>query len=311
MENQKKIIWSVDIYEKDATIQKSGLKLLAKWAAANKAVIEPVFVLSPLSLRLGIDRSVKVDVANFQKPAEQLMQEFINSCENVELARGKILLCQEYSIKENVRTLLSYAQSPQVLTIAAATHARSGIKRFWLGSFVETLLLQSRLPLLTYNPQTGPSDKLKDIMLPTTFSEEDEGMFDKVLEQCRNFSAQLSLYYIIPDVESAYPIGAHYFSPEIHNQIYENVQKEEGRAEDIAGRWVAKAEASGVKARYVISKEYGNTAELIVRFAERESIDLIATASHAKGVEAALFGSTGRQIIRYAHCPVWAIHSEW
>ena len=64
--------------------------------------------------------------------------------------------------------------------------------------------------------------------------------------------------------------------------------------------------AMGVKARFEIA--VGDSADQLVRYADRHGVNLIVLGQHESKIRQWLFGSLSRKVARYSGCPVQVVH---
>lgn len=81
--------------------------------------------------------------------------------------------------------LLNYAHESNADLIAVSTLSRKGATRFLFGSFAETLVLQSDIPVLILSPKTQFAGPLSEILFPTDLGETSKETLERVAEMAK------------------------------------------------------------------------------------------------------------------------------
>jgi nucleotide-binding universal stress UspA family protein len=235
------------------------------------------------------------------------------------LSRPKVIVEKRPSLTLSVRALLAYAKRQRADTIVVGTHARSGIARLLLGSFAETLLLHSTIPVLVVGPHVETSlstRKRSRILFSTDFGPSAYPTFKKVVALARaqqsvtNPSAKITLFHCLPHPtepivrSGVYLLGGGYVS------FPDYMTDEEQRKRKLAEEYVKAAKKMGVTVEIGLNPGHDGTAHAIVQEALAENANLIAMAAESGRVSAALIGSVTRQVVRTANCPVWVLRAK-
>lgn len=127
---------------------------------------------------------------------------------------------------------------------------------------------------------TAPS--VREVLVPTDFSDEAEGALRAAVEYARRFGARLHVLHVLSatDVEVT--------------------------------RLLADAAAlAGPDLPVTVSSARGDPAHEILRYAWQHAIDLIVMGTHGRsGVSRLLLGSVADRVLRGAACPVLAVPSR-
>lgn len=301
MTHQKSALWALDAFA-EKTVQTKNLDVMFNLCEALKLQIDPVYILS--SGQLQIQNEFYPNWAlDYKKAAGTLMEGIIKDSNYLNIKSPTVLTSSTDNLRGAVDALLKFAKQNQSKAIFVNSHANEGLTRFFLGSFVETLLLQSKIPVVVTNPSTEKRSKIKKIMLPTSFfSDTKQGLEDAVLLANR-LHAELHIYHkeIVPTY-LAFPEAPFYtiYIDDIAKKLKKNEHD-----------WMEWAKKQGVNAKVIIDKsqEAGVIGKHIIKYAEKNHIDLICLMSQSSQIEAAILGSTARYVVRHAHCPVWVHHT--
>ncbi|MGZ3722503.1 MAG: universal stress protein [Bdellovibrionales bacterium] len=293
----QKIIWSVNVFDLPE-LQDNVLYLLGALTRSTMSEVIPVHVFSPpLPGIMGDSKNLE---AAYLALAEKRLAELTARSDISKMREGKVLHSPAESVKAAVKCLMDYAEWKEADAIVVATHARKGVPRMFMGSFAETLIFSSKIPVYTVNPQTKVRERISKILHPTTFQPKYRKTFERIAEMARALDSSLTLYYKEPLVPSPY------MSPE----IYAFIEREALKRESDANEWLKWAQAYGVNTELHLDNQPGYVASSIAGFAAEKNFDLIAMISESNALSSLLMGSFTRQVIREAPCPVWAAHYE-
>jgi nucleotide-binding universal stress UspA family protein len=301
MTQQETSLWAIDPFA-DKRSQLKVAQHLKEFLRESSNKIEPTAVLNPSQLRLPQD--TKELKSQFKTAAQKSLAKISQSIKIPNLVAPAFVFSEEYSQRKAVETFLAYAQEKRAELIAVGTHARIGVERWLLGSFAESLVLQSNIPLLIVNPKVHLPKKIKTILFPTDLSEASEKGLKKLIPTARRLKAKIILFhkmdYVIPET---YPII--YRSDLYEKYLKDDEAKRHGQLE----RWTQMLEAQGIDSDIVIDEKPSFIPKAIVKAAKKHKAQLIAIVSHTGSVSAALLGSITRQVVRSADCPIWSWHT--
>ncbi len=140
---------------------------------------------------------------------------------------------------------------------------------------------------------------IKKILLPTDFSEGSKNALPYAMELAKQYNASLYLIHVIYDLSQASGLHVpHVNLDQLYLEIEATAKKELERfgLEELRGLNVHREIIRGVP------------YEEIIKFAEKNQIDLIVIGTHGrKGLEKVFFGSTAEQVVRRAPCAVLTV----
>lgn len=303
MANQpKRIILAVDLKAEDVSLTQRIWKAVKPLVKAG-TVVEPVTVLNREDAIIG--GFLKNQIGSLRQATEKHLAEQLEDLGIHHLATPKVLFADGPSTQRAVLTLLNYAKKTDCDLIAVSSHARQGIKRLFLGSFAETLSLQSPVPLLVVNPKQRRAPSFSNILFPTDFSEESKQGLELVSEVFRNQKAKITLFHTF---ESPTPFYVEPFSayPPALSMVEEDLQ---GKMK-LGQAWCVEFRKKGITCDFLMDRKSGFAVSGVLRAIKQKKIGLVAMASHTGKVTAALLGSTTREVLRSAPCPVWVVHPD-
>jgi len=296
----KKIIWAIDAMEKNQALKRKTVQTLRHLTSGTNASIEPVYVLGP-------DRGSVYDI---EPPKEQndfktlATKKLLTNLKSVRL-RGMtaptIVESKTPLTREVTRALISYAKQKKADLIVVSTHGRKGISRFFLGSFAETLVLQSRIPLLLISPKIAVKNKLSPILFPTDLGASSKDALKMVSEFAFSVGAKLIVFHQVEPIAAADPFTSPLsLSARLRS---DNVDRREKEAKSI----VDSLKTKRVQTHLVVVRRPNYPLDGILASAKKFKAGMIAIASQSSSLETVLTGSIARQVIREATCPVWIV----
>ncbi len=192
--------------------------------------------------------------------------------------------------------------------IAMATHGRSGINRWLLGSVAEKVLRGTKSPLFLvragFDGDTASAVTLKTIVAPLDGSELAESVLPTVTEVAKmlNLEVVLCRAYELP--------ASDYYGSEAYLPDYEEMTKQvEAEAENYLRQKAEALKAAGLaKVSTVVLA--GSGAEEIIRYAREHHNALVAMCTHGRsGVGRWVLGSVTEKVVRHSDDPVLVVHA--
>ncbi|MBW3538683.1 MAG: universal stress protein [Planctomycetes bacterium] len=143
--------------------------------------------------------------------------------------------------------------------------------------------------------------ELKNILLPTDFSEPSLASARYALELARRFGSRVHLLYVIEDPQV--------FLPPFEHQAIPSRDELEAFARDALDAWELPEGAEGCD--IVRRFRHGTPFTQIINDARENDIDLIVLGTHGRGAMAhLLMGSVAEKVVRKAPCPVLTVRPE-
>ena len=207
---------------------------------------------------------------------------------------------------EEIATLID---EKKIDLVIAATHGRSGLKRFVIGSVTERLLHRLSCPLLVVNSLKEPPSlnekrgiALKKILVGCDFSSTSEKAFQIGLSLAQEFESELHLVHIIAPPIYTDLVASASVDAEFQDLLQRRLtEKLDHMIPPEAHSWC----------RVKTSLLDGFPFEEITRYADNHQIDLLVMGIRGRGlVETMLVGSTTDRVIRNAPCPVLCVPPE-
>jgi len=188
--------------------------------------------------------------------------------------------------------------------ITMATHGRSGVNRWLLGSITEKILRGSNNPLLVVraNEEAKTEDKatLDSVMVPLDGSEQAEAALPIAVELAKamNLKVVLLRAYSVEYIQ--------YYLPEI-NELKAKSQRE---AMSYLDSKVGQLKSEGLVDVFPLASQ-GEAAETIIELARGAPNSLIAMCTHGRsGVKRWVLGSITEKVVRHSSNPVLVVRAK-
>jgi nucleotide-binding universal stress UspA family protein len=196
------------------------------------------------------------------------------------------------------------------MIITMATHGRSGINRWLLGSIAEKVLRGTTNPLLlvraTEEAKAETVASLKSIVVPLDGSELAEGVLPLVAELAKTLKLAVVLFraYNIPS--SAYAGDEGYYAINYDEML--TAMRDE--AVDYLEKKTEAVKKMGIANVSSVAKE-GFAADEIISLSRQSPDNLIAMSTHGRsGVKRWVLGSVTETIVRHSADPVLVIRAN-
>jgi len=204
--------------------------------------------------------------------------------------------------------IIERAEAEKGTLIAMATHGRSGINRWMMGSVAEKVLRGTTTPLFLVRasdavPAAAPA-AIKSIVVPLDGSALAESVLPTVCEVAKQLDLEIVLC-------RAYELAATaYYGSEDYLPNYDEMLRD--LREEVEGYLKKKAEtlkASGFT-KITWAALAGSDAEEIVRYANKFPDALVAMSTHGRsGAARWALGSVTEKVVRHAEEPVLVVHA--
>jgi len=205
--------------------------------------------------------------------------------------------------------ILDFTLEKEIDLIIMATHGRSGITRWWMGSVAEKVISEATAPVLLVRSKrprkTGATGKLHflhKILAPLDGSDIGEAALPYAETLAINSRASVDLLQIIspPGTVEASLLGG----PDWRKFIKAMHDAGENYLKSIAKR----LSGNGIKSAYEVVT--GDPAGKIVEYAEDKQASLIAMSTHGRtGLARWVLGSVADKVLHSARTPILLVRS--
>lgn len=180
--------------------------------------------------------------------------------------------------------LLDYSELNKVDLIAMATHGRSGVSRWAVGSVTDKIVRGATVPVLVCpagsSPESAePASSFRRFLLPLDGSKLAEGAIPMVAQLAQKLGAEVVLLSVVEQANL------------------------ESRAQNYLNRICKRLQRRKIDT--AVEVKAGMPAQQILESASTHEIDLIALSTHGRGgVSRWILGSVADKVVRTARCAV-------
>ncbi|OFY98421.1 MAG: hypothetical protein A2070_02605 [Bdellovibrionales bacterium GWC1_52_8] len=306
----RKIVWALDAFERAGALQRNAIRTLQLMSKSFSLEILPVFILQEQLAGPSLEFS-PVWIGHYRSAAEQGLRRILQNVKIPGLLPPRILPHTSTSTTAGATSLIQFALKQKAELILTNTHSKSGLKRMFLGSFAESLLLRSPIPVLTVGPHYRSVPDFRRILFPTEFGTESFQVFKRLVAEAAQLKSEVILLHVIPYPVRPYLSANVIFPSSYWNMLQDYLRNERERTESTSQTWSEFAKRYGVKITTIVDEQPGSLWEAVLRAADENKVGLIAMEAESGPVSATLAGSAVRQTVRHAPCPVWIIGSRY
>lgn len=292
-----KIVWAMNPFDRNPKLTQSMFKLLHNLEKMEKTSIEPVFVLS-----LQLFRQPKDPTNKWPASEHEILEKMKKTSRASKLKTIKhpvFLKEKKESHRLEAMHLIEYCQKKEVSMIVVATHARKGFPRLMLGSFAETLLLLSPIPILFVNPHHVPPKIIKNILFPSDLGKNSRRAFVWTLDFADELKAKIYVYSSFQASHRGLLTADDTFGLPI--PLWAKKQE----AEEEAASFLCEAKMANIPAEFIRDNRIGPIVDGILAQTKKLKIDLISIAAKPHPRMPIMIGSITRQLVRQAPCPTY------
>jgi nucleotide-binding universal stress UspA family protein len=183
--------------------------------------------------------------------------------------------------------ILDYTEKENVSLIAIATHGRTGIRRWALGSTAEKVVRAANCPVLIIRANIEIPGKIKfsKILVTLDESKESETVLPHIESLASKLKAKITLLHVVVPPYHIYPIiqGVGYYGGAgIIKVPYSEgeVKPLKTKAREYLQQVCSKLKEYGIEASFKV--RVGLAGEKIIEEAEESGVDLVAMSTHGE-----------------------------
>jgi nucleotide-binding universal stress UspA family protein len=207
--------------------------------------------------------------------------------------------------------IVEMAAAEKDTLIMMATHGRSGLSRFFLGSVTEKVLRATSSPLLVVRAKEGAvaggEAVFKSLVVPLDGSEPAESVMPSVVALAKQLDLEVILLraYAIP--YGAYTAGEGFYDPLNLEGFLARLREE---TIDYLENKTAELKRQGIEKVSYVAKQ-GLSADEIISFGRESPDSLIAMCTHGySGVKRWVLGSVTETVVRHCGDPVLVLRAQ-
>ncbi len=288
-----RVLVAVDPTESELKPTEAGLLWFKKWVSDHRAHVDSVFVSSNQYGAIPV--------------SESELSDYVKNLNLGNDVTSKILNEKSSSRRKAVETLVQYSKNAQDDLIVVSSHGRSGPGRLVLGSFAESLLAVSPVPVLFLCENADHVKPSNKMLFPTDFSKASKLALDLFLEQNSGYQGEVILFHAVPPPGAIFDTGVLGMPVYLPDSYWLELK---AWTDTESEKLLKQVKEKGFNARMVVLDAVLNTPMAIQSTAQSENVDLIAMASLSRGLESAILGTVAKEIFRMRKWPVWVCGPE-
>jgi len=200
--------------------------------------------------------------------------------------------------------IIEKGEADRAMMITMATHGRSGLNRFLLGSVAEKVLRGTANPLLLVHAAEDAKSvgeaALKSIIVPLDGSELAESVLPMIIGLAKRLDLEIELFRAFHIPYNVYAGDEGYYAGN-YDELIAGVRDE---AREYLDKKVAELKKLGVAKVSCVTKE-GFAGDEIITVGRNTPSSLIAMCSHGRsGVKRWVLGSVAETVVRHSARPV-------
>lgn len=207
------------------------------------------------------------------------------------------------------KEIVSYAERNNVSLIAMASHGRSGIMMWALGSVANKVLQRASVPVLLIKVKgcpaaTGTEKTINKVLIPLDGSELGEAALPHVRELANKIPVEVILFQVVERGMYVHTVGGLNYVP-FKEPVLESMKK---RAEEYLKKTGEKLTSTKATIRREVRT--GDVAEEIIKYADEANVNLIAMSTHGySGVKEWIMGGVAHKVLQAANKPMLLVRA--
>jgi nucleotide-binding universal stress UspA family protein len=212
--------------------------------------------------------------------------------------------------------ILDYAERENISLIVMASHGRTGIRRWALGSTADKVIRAAKYPVMVIraNLNIPGTIKLSKLLVTLDESKESETVLPHIESLASKLNAMVTLLHVVVPPYHIYPIsgGIGYYGGEgIVKVPYSDAEVKplKERAREYLQKVSDKLKDKGIRTNLEVRT--GSAADEIIEAAQELGIDLVAMATHGEsGLSRWEYGSIADKVLRAGSTPLLLVRER-
>ena len=192
--------------------------------------------------------------------------------------------------------IVNYADKEDMGLIVIATHGRSGIKKWAMGSVASKIITATRRPIMLIRAKEADAAKkgtIDKLLLPLDGSKESESILPHAMEIASKFKSEVIMFQAISLAFPTYAAEAYAYV------TYSDQQMDAMKASalDYLEKIGSSFREKGIEVKSDV--RFGSTADEVINYTDEIGADLVAMTTHGRsGIGRWLFGSTTARVMK-------------
>lgn len=212
--------------------------------------------------------------------------------------------------------IVDYAEKENISLIVMATHGRTGVKRWALGSTADKVVRASKSPVLLIRANTDVRKNagLDKILVPLDGSKQSETILSHIESLASRLKARVILLHVVEQLHHIYPVAeemGYYGGIGMVKVPYseEELKPLKAGAEEYLQKVSGKLMAEGIKTSYQV--KVGSAGEEIIKAEEEMGVDMVAMSTHGQsGFSRWEHGSIADKVLHAGNTPLLLVRER-
>lgn len=297
----QKVICALDPLDQDRERMKSLQKIADLWTAEGGGA-QQVSVLSPVDLGWPSEFIPAFQGRSLEEAAEGVPRIPFRR----PAGERKLLVEATSSRRAAVERLIDHARSQKATLIVAGSHGHRGFERAMVGSFAETLVSLSPIPVLVIGPRARVPDRLRRFLFATDLSDGSRRAFGKAVDFAALVGAEIEIFH--HQVQSVEPWAFTGVGMALDPRYFEEYWTDYRAGLERTGEKWMKSVRGAVPVKFRLDDRTGRVAERICEGIRQSRSDLGVLGLTRGPWSQALFGTVVREVIAESERPLLMIH---
>ncbi len=303
--SQIKALWGIDPFNSVKNSKTKVLDFLKQLNKTTHVTVDALYFMSAESLGVFPSMNPK-ETSIVAEKAQAQLNKLDDQNSDLDFRHLKIIKAASKSSKSDPDRLSAQAVKNKNDFIVVASHGRSGAPRLFMGSFAESLLLTSKVPVVIINPKANVK-KVRKILFASDLSASSKKAFGPLTKLAKETGAQVTVFHKLFDPAEAMAQTGVYMAGGGFVSLESNLKKERQKQSDRIKKFGASLSNKGIKVKHKIVQHSGPVDDLIVQYAKNHNYDMIVMGTESGRVATFLFGSIARQVARSSDVPTMLV----
>ena len=219
-------------------------------------------------------------------------------------------------LTHSAEEIVDYAEKQNISLVVMATHGRTGVKRWALGSTADKVVRASKSPVLLIraNADVRKNAGLDKILVPFDGSKQSETILSHIESLASKLKARVILVHVVERLHHIYPVAGgmdYYGGIGIVKVPYteEELKPLKAGAAEYLQKVSGKLMAEGIKTSYQV--KVGSAGEEIIKAEEEMGVDMVAMSTHGQsGFSRWEHGSIADKVLRAGNTPLLLVRPQ-
>lgn len=302
-----KILWAMNPMDEDRNVFNRATEMIKAIQKKHQVQVIPVYVMTPEIVNWAGQIPIK-ELKKFTGDVSLKMEKELKTLKGIHSSLPEILYNTDTSTTRSIKKLLGFAKAHSVDAILTVSHSRSEFANMFLGSFTESLLMKSKIPLIVVPNNTKKITNINKIVFPVDLVHSETAHFKNIAKFSKMMRAKLNLVHKLPNPvdpvlqHSSYMLGGGWIS--VGEFFKLDVQQRKERLAKLKNKIQKNTDSVSAK----ILEGPGSISGEVKSYMDKNKIPMLAINTSAKNRASYIIGSVARSVIKESDRPVLVMH---